>query len=660
MNALDLARKAAQLGDEAAAQKAYSLALSQKDLLPKEELEAAMYILASQGNYQVAYTTFISLYNRGFFCQELMEIMRESFYFPNVKLQKRHYADNCKRLSKYPYLFRKDFPAFEELKIKFFPFNDHGFVPYFAEEDRFGPYINFNDTVIDRWFFQDLENPILAKDVYSQYQLEYLYDNVRKSEWVGYENHVYLHYSDWEVFCAYLQCLSFRNLLQDKKLVFLIEDEVAQYPIDFNARFGIDYSQHSVKPIGIREVKRMIWHTQLSSHNGGDFFNEIFYGHPNLLALDSVLFEKVKDTVEILLQAARKKDRSNLMRYQLSHLQNLTPKDCLVAIFLYSDGLVKPPDPSERIVPAIFFQPHFGNLEYNISVEDENSKWTRIYSEQYEELRTSPLLQEFKYIKTFTPMRRVTTSYAATVRFMKEWSDGEEEKEKKGVMQDALQSRMLNRSFMVNEWDRLYRDSVLVRFEDGKLNPTATFTALAKFLDVPYTESMTYCSGRTGLNPESLKGNDRGFDPAAIYRTYDNFANDEERAYLEYFFRDAYEYYGYDFHYYKGEPVDEEWVRDKVEHFTCIDGHITRSWQEAMGEQFAITFKKYGEDPQKGKERVMGEGVGPLLKHYHDERIRFAKCLLRGLYFVNRQGQPLKLMKKLELDPELLEQPLYH
>lgn len=26
----------------------------------------------------------------------------------------------------------------------------------------------------------------------------------------------------------------------------------------------------------------MIWHTQLAAHNGGDFFNEIFYGHPNL------------------------------------------------------------------------------------------------------------------------------------------------------------------------------------------------------------------------------------------------------------------------------------------------------------------------------------------------------------------------------------------
>ena len=33
----------------------------------------------------------------------------------------------------------------------------------------------------------------------------------------------------------------------------------------------------------------------------------------------------------------------------------------------------------------------------------------------------------------------------------------------------------------------------------------------------------------------------RGFDATAIYRTYDEYANDAERYYLEYFLRDAYE-----------------------------------------------------------------------------------------------------------------------
>lgn len=123
-------------------------------------------------------------------------------------------------------------------------------------------------------------------------------------------------------------------------------------------------------------------------------------------------------------------------------------------------------------------------------------------------------------------MRRLTTSYAATVRFMAtqvsgELTDDGDGKLNLAIAGDVIEQRLCNRSFMIDPQDRLYHDSVLVRFEDGKLNPRATFTALAAFLDIPYTESMTYCSGRTGLNPESLKGNVLGFDTATVYRTYD-------------------------------------------------------------------------------------------------------------------------------------------
>lgn len=83
-------------------------------------------------------------------------------------------------------------------------------------------------------------------------------------------------------------------LLSEKKLVFLMEGEIEQYPIDFHTRFGIDYAQYPVRPIGIGEVTRMIWHTQLAAHNGGDFFNEIFYGHPNLLSYESIMFDNIQ------------------------------------------------------------------------------------------------------------------------------------------------------------------------------------------------------------------------------------------------------------------------------------------------------------------------------------------------------------------------------
>ena len=649
MDTIEIARRLAELGQTEEAQAAYSLVLQEAaERNPELELEAASYLFFSQGNYQVAYTAFVSLYNRGFYQTELMDLMTQAFYLPNAEDQKKRYARNCAALAKYPYLFREDFPDFEALPVQFFPFNDEGYIPFFKAEHRFGAYVNFNDPVIDRYFFRDLDKPVLARDVFSQYQLEYLNDNVRKSEWVGRENHIYLHYTDWTTFCAYLQCLELRPLLSEKKLVFLMEGEIEQYPIDFHARFGIDYAQYPVRPIGIGEVTRMIWHTQLAAHNGGDFFNEIFYGHPNLLSYESIMFDNIQKAVAKVKTNWRRVDwLTPRLRRQLSRMKRPTDKDFLVALFLDRQDISGSLDHGSRIAPALFFQPHFSNMIYDIR-ESELKGAPMLYSEQYEAIRTSPLFHGFRYIKTFTPMRRITTSYAASVRFM---LDQEVQGEEVKVVPDVLAQRLVNRSFMVDQWDRLYRDSVLVRFEDGKLNPRATFTALAEFLDLPYTESMTYCSSRLGVDPESLAGNARGFDPATVYRTYDEFANDEERAFLEYFLRDAYEYYGYDFHYYQGEPVDEAWIERKIQSFTCLDGFITQSHQKAA-QEMAVTFTN-GSDPIDVK-------VNDPIPGYQSNRRRIADFLLRGLRFVNKQGQPLKMMKPLKLDPALLEQPLYH
>ena len=649
MDTIEIARRLAELGQTEEAQAAYSLVLQEAaERNPELELEAASYLFFSQGNYQVAYTAFVSLYNRGFYQTELMDLMTQAFYLPNAEDQKKRYARNCAALAKYPYLFREDFPDFEALPVQFFPFNDEGYIPFFKAEHRFGAYVNFNDPVIDRYFFRDLDKPVLARDVFSQYQLEYLNDNVRKSEWVGRENHIYLHYTDWTTFCAYLQCLELRPLLSEKKLVFLMEGEIEQYPIDFHARFGIDYAQYPVRPIGIGEVTRMIWHTQLAAHNGGDFFNEIFYGHPNLLSYESIMFDNIQKAVAEVKANWRRVDwLTPRLRRQLSRMKRPTDKDFLVALFLDRQDISGSLDHGSRIAPALFFQPHFSNMIYDIR-ESELKGAPMLYSEQYEAIRTSPLFHGFRYIKTFTPMRRITTSYAASVRFM---LDREAQGEEVKVVPDVLAERLVNRSFMVDQWDRLYRDSVLVRFEDGKLNPRATFTALAEFLDLPYTESMTYCSSREGINPESLKGNVRGFDSATVYRTYDEFANNDERAFLEYFLRDAYKYYGYDFQYYQGEPVNKDWIEQKLHSFTCLDGYIERSYQNALRLK-AITVTN-------GKE-VIDMQVESIVPRYEENRRRIADFLLRGLRFVNKQGQPLKMMKPLKLDPALLEQPLYH
>ena len=671
METIEIARKLAALGQTKEACQAYGLAV-QQGVEPIEQMEAAAYILQNGGDYRVSYSCFISLYNGGCFREDILPLMNAVFYAPNVKLLRSRYERNCKLLFKYPYLFRKNFVPFEELPIQFFPYDDHnGYVPFYREEKRFGAFVNFGEPVVSRNFFKCLDNPIWAENVFSQYELEYLADNVRPSEYIGRENHIYLHYKDWGEFCSYLQCLNLRRLLESKKLVFLIEDEIGQYPIDFKERFGIDYSQYPVKPIGIREVNRMIWHSQLSTHNGGDFFNEVFDGHPNLVILDSVMFENAEKTVSDFLSVLEKSESvqqaidsahvldANRVR-EMYYLRDRTEKDAVVALFLAREDVAHTICNDSRIAPALFFQPHFPNIVYQLRAGSRNR--TVLESESADEIHQSRIFRQFKYIKTFTPMRRFTTSHGATVKYMFGESMKEDSDREKAVVSDAVMERVLNRSFMIDPEDRLYKDSVLVRFEDGKLNSRATFMALAAFLDLPYTESMTYGSysgkpveRRLYMWEENCAP---GFGAEPVYRTYDEYVNDDERYFIEYFLRDAYEYYGYDFQYYDGAPVDEAKVEQLIAGFTTIDRYM-RETHYKLFKDAEVSQDGVRVDAEL-EERVRKQLLEDRIKGYGENRLDSAKILMEGLRFVNKNGQPLRMMPKLELDENLLEQPLYH
>ncbi|WP_251316377.1 hypothetical protein [Flintibacter muris] len=674
MRTVEIARRLAQLNETEQACQAYILALHELGGAdPDTELEAALYILqfGSGENYKISYTVFRDLYNAGFCKEDMLQIMDGAFYTPNLKLMQTRYRKNCALLGKYPYIFRKDFLKFEDLPIRFYPFDDNSYTPFYVEEERFGDYIDFREPVIKHYFFNDLENPILAKDVYSQYELEYLRDNVRRSEDVARENHIYLHYTSWREFCACLACLNIKPLLEEKKIVFLFEEEIEQYPIDFKERFRIDYSKLNVRPLAIREVTRMIWHGQLSSHNGGDLFNEVFDAHPNLIAMPSILMSNIEETIEVtrreLEESGSLAEAQQRLSYwndpklieELYHNRARTDKDILIGMYLYRKEYTGFLDPNSRIVPALFFQPHFSNIIY--SMRSDSKGRTVLYSEEYETIRTSPVFLGFKYIKTFLPMRRPTTSHGGTVKFMDGMAAYENEHRNEDgvttVATDAVSERVMNRSFMVDKQDRICRDSVIVRFEDGKLNPTATFTALAAFLDLPYTQTMTKCTdcGKEAIVP----GKATGFDPVTVYKTYDEYVNDKERIFIEFFLRDAYQYYGYDFHYYDGKPMDKEQVDELLKGFDTIDSYIRKTWRLAVARTEVWQDGVLVED-EKVRDEVHEQMVDNYIQRVWESRRKMADVLMNDLRFVGKNGQPLHMMPLLKPSPELLEQPLYH
>ena len=714
MSALDLGRALMELGREADAASAFALALETPSLTPEEILEAAVCLLSCGGDYHVSFDTLLGLVNgpadgpTGGLGQtdnlgktnnsgktdvpgetnnpgqtfrerdippalrrEALSALTEAFYLPNEADLRRRYEANRALLSNYPYLFRRDFPAFDALPLRFYPFDDGVWVPFDGE--RFLPRTEPGYEVISRNFFHDLDKPVLASDVYSQYELSYLRDNVRRSEDIGRENHVYLHYTDWNIFCAWMQALDFRPLLREKKLVFLFGEELARYPLDFRAEYGIDYGNYPLKPVGIREVTRLIWHTQLSTHNGGDFFNEIFDSHPNLVCLPSVMLSDVEEAVgmvrRLLRQAGSAAEARRIFRHwenpalaeELYRLKQPTDKDLFVALYLGQKQWNRFRDPAARIDPALFFQPHFPNTAYTIRLGEGADAVLSCPRE--EELRGSPLFRGFPYIKTFTPLRRFTASFGGAMHYV--CGLGRAEAERRGIYEpcpDAIIHRVLNRSFMADPSDRLFRDSVIVRLEDGKLNPRATLSRLAAFLDLPYTESMTYCSEQGVRDPVAPEdpAYAAGFSLASLHRDYSAYVNDREAEFIEYCLRDAYRFYGYGFQYYDGGPMNPARMEALIAGFTTQDRLLREDWDSLSGHAFSVTLERgtveVGADGDPAeRERIWSERLDTFCQF----RRAVGRRMLLPLRCVSRTGTPLRMIPLLEPDPDLLENPVY-
>ena len=384
--------------------------------------------------------------------------------------------------------------------------------------------------------------------------------------------------------------------------------------------------------------------------------------------MPSVMFSDVENTVDEVMEGLKEAHGDERqLRHLLSkwdapwlvdemcRLRNPTEKDLMIAIYLKEFRREIDRLSDQRIAPALFFQPHFHNIFYELLANEKG--YTVLRSKVVDAIQDARLFRDFKYIKTFTPMRRFTTSAGGTIRFAyRSALEAQEKGEDPRYLPDYVTVNTLNRSFMCDPDARIYHDAIVVRFEDGKLNPKATFTRLAAFLDLPYTESMTYCSDNGERDPLQFATNVRGFDPATVYRTYDDYIGAPERWYMEYFLRDAYEFYGYDFHDYDGAEVDEEKVKEVIGGMKTINAWIRETLKSVLFSQ------KIGErlTPDDDLTEDQLATLSQMTKEFDNTRLHNARILLRDLRFINGRGQPLRMTPMLEPDPELLEQELYH
>ena len=92
-----------------------------------------------------------------------------------------------------------------------------------------------------------------------------------------------------------------------------------------------------------------------------------------------------------------------------------------------------------------------------------------------------------------------------------------------------------------------------------------------------------------------------------------------------------------------------------------MDSYIAATWKNNVFSGANLVTATDGEIVAEEVDEKIKQNFLESIQRKNDAiRLRIGKAMIDGLYFINKNGQPLRMMPKLELDPALLDQPLYH
>ena len=504
--------------------------------------------LFDAGDYQEAFINFANIYNRSKDNQERQDIMtmlQEAYYQPNESELREQYKRNVQALAAYPYFWDKQFEDFSSLSFLLFPISDDSYYLYDKKADRFVGEYDGTTRHQMRYFFENLDQALRVEDEDNLYNLTFLFDNVRRSEDVAMDNHVYLLYHSWEPLQRVMQVGDLTPILDHKKFVFLISQKnFDRYPVNFKDQFGIDYDSMKPSPLRTDEINR-IFLNHFYSYSGTDFFEGVINGSDHVLVLNGWFFyESNKDIVEKYIQLLQTPDleidvqqflqialqRVNDVKFvgwpqmvqvlpQILRHQKLVPihqlwKAILIAAMYFSQA-TEHKNYESRITPVIFFDPHGGPC-----------------SDYFE------LMKYFKYPAVEATIRE------PIMRLMRQISS-------LGIGNtiESLQSTVsstYSHSKCLPHW-LTEKGFFVAKFEDLKLKPEQTLRAICRVFNIPYTEKLL--SGKMGIwgvlftneKGEQLKG----FDQRSVKRDISHMATTYDMQRLNLFYWPIHHYFGY-------------------------------------------------------------------------------------------------------------------
>ena len=511
--------------------------------------------LFDAGNYKKAFVSFANIYNESQDSQErrdIMAMLQEAYYQPNESELQRYYQKNIETLATYPYFWGTSFPDFSSLSFLLFPISDDSYYLYDKKADCFVGEYDGTTCHRMRYFFENLDQALRVEDEDNLYNLTFLFDNVRRSEDVAMDNHIYLLYHSWEPLQRVMQVGDLAPILEHKKFVFLMGSEnFDRYPLNFKTEFGIDYDGMEPVPVRIEEVKRICYwykHAYSGTALSCGILNASSYT-VMFCAYDFHTYSTAKGShilrylTQYLSCPTQKVSLSKLIDFvngansdiripdllpYLYWLQNREAHQKQITIFeLFKGYFVYKyrESTNSRITPVLVFDPHIWECN--------------IYNE---------ILQQFPYCTTLTCIRNPIMVFGRSYQYgLIGWN--------KFQTQYILGSDYCHAQFLSEQLKQEYWG---YKFEDLKTKPEATVRGICQLLNIPFETKML----EVEVPMTDKSGNTvRGFDQSPLHRDISQVLSDFDQIRLKIFYDPILKYYGYEQFPSAFHPMSDELIR---------------------------------------------------------------------------------------------------
>ncbi len=544
------------------------------------------------GDAYTALNEFVSLHQEGFHREEILAFLNDVSYEPNLAEMKANFEKNCALLDHYPFVQGWAKPSFEALSFRIYPVSEYEFFLFDVNAGTFGERIIFEKDPSFDCCLKYFDEQRVFKNETNVSKLAYLNRNIRASEKIGFENHIYLHYDEQDLLYALLLTSDWSNLLAEKKFVVCIGKESFLTPEDFSARFQVSYEDCTPQPPTVSEISRMIFGWKIANVSGTSFLADILDYHPQLLTIPDCFFndfypyyvqylkgKRVKEVVrhfctlrdeaaerslfyslthkpyntvsDELFQELNRLSTDELLKKTgelLSDCEIPTAREWITAIYL-AFSLCHGRSFTQRVTPAVFMYPH-DDMFFLAGVERSRVDFY---------LDTVCSFEDYKAVAI---IRDPVTQAGSVIRFMTETHP--HAKNEKGERQlDPFYcmafGSLLPKDYFFRADHALFKHISVVRFEDLKLNPKASIESLTDFLDISSSDILyktTWCGlSRSGIATDGRSF--EGFDPSPIYNDHARYLSIFDKYRIEMTLYQLMLNYGYRPVYYEGEKFSD-------------------------------------------------------------------------------------------------------